>query len=162
TSQILSIVVDPSNHKIIYVLVIDEGIYKSTDGGSTWQLYASNPDPSFFDIAIDPNNTQVLYGATGTNAGLIVSKSTDSGITWKDTALPAGYIYVNPVDSNIVYSVGLIGVVMSLDGGMTIKPIGPTIPSNILVTRNYPLGFAIDTSNYNILYLAADGVYKYY
>ncbi len=160
TSQILSIVVDPS-YQIVYVLVFSEGIYKSTDGGSTWQLYASNPVSSFLNIAIDPNNTQTLYG-TPMNGSLYAGKSVDGGITWTNTALLSGNIYVNPVDSNIVYSVGALGVVMSLDGGNTTTTIGPTnLPQYILVSQ-YPLGFAIDTSNYNTLYLAADGVYKYY
>ena len=158
TSQILSIVVDPNNHQIVYVLVFNEGIYKSTDGGSTWQLYASNPVPSFLNIAIDPNNTLVLYGDTGSS----ISKSTDSGVTWANTSLPAGLLYVNPVDSNIIYLVGILGVVMSLDGGNTMTTIGPyNLPQYVLVSQ-YPWGFAIDTSNYNVLYLSADGVYKYY
>ena len=157
TSQILSIVVDPS-YQIVYVLVFNEGIYKSTDGGSTWQLYASNPVPSFLNIAIDPNNTQVLYGDTGSS----ISKSTNSGITWTATGLSFGVLYVNPVDSNIVYSVGGLGVEISLDGGNTMTTIGPyNLPQYILVSQ-HPLGFAIDTSNYNTLYFAADGVYKYY
>ena len=146
TDTIDSIIVDPSNHQIVYVLVLNEGIYKSIDGGGTWQLYGNNPISSFIDLAIDPNNTQVLYSSSTSSA---VLKSTDSGVTWTDTSLPAGSLYVNPVDSNIVYSVGLLGVVMSLDGGITQDPIGPSLTSSSTIMRGYPFGFSIDTSNYN-------------
>ena len=160
TDIIDSIIVDPSNHQTLYVLVSNEGIYKSTDGGITWQLYSSSPISSFIDLVIDPNNTKVLYSSSTSSAAL---KSTDSGVTWTDMSLPAASLYVNPVDTNIVYSVGLpYGVVMSLDGGITPDPIGPSLTSPSTIMRGFPLGFAIDTSNYNTLYLAADGAYKYY
>lgn len=142
------------------MLVFKEGIYKSTNGGATWQVYTNNSISSFLDLAIDPNNAQILYG-TPVNSGSFAGKSSDGGVSWTTTELPTGSLYVNPVDSNIVYSVGLLGVEISLDGGNTVNGIGPSLPSNTAM-RGFPLGFAIDTSNYNTLYLAADGVYKYY
>lgn len=66
---------------------VGEGIYKSTDGGQTFnQLPSTNPvdntdtDAWSFvnEIAIDPNNPQKVYAAT--NGGLKVS--TDGGATW--------------------------------------------------------------------------------
>ena len=67
---------------------IGEGIYKSTDGGQTFNhlpsttLTTSNSDQDTWsfvnEIAIDPNNSDKIYAAT--NGGLKIS--TDGGNTW--------------------------------------------------------------------------------
>ncbi len=68
---------------------VGEGIYKSTDGGITFNhltstLPAANTDADTWsfvnEIAIDPNNPQKVYAAT--NGGLKIS--TDGGNTWTD------------------------------------------------------------------------------
>lgn len=71
------------------------GIFKSTNGGTTWDLLPTPPNENFFwvnDIAVDPNNQDWIYAVTtdapvtnspsnSTNQGKIF-KSIDGGNNW--------------------------------------------------------------------------------
>jgi photosystem II stability/assembly factor-like uncharacterized protein len=63
------------------------GVYRSTDGGATWQKGAGVPDgANGFRIAVDPSDPSVAYAATG--AGLY--RTSDDGVSWTDVDLPTG------------------------------------------------------------------------
>jgi hypothetical protein len=63
-----------------YAAADPEGIFFSTDHGSTWTAATTQPaDPSVEDIAVAP--TSKLYAATATKG---VFTSTDDGVTWSD------------------------------------------------------------------------------
>ena len=64
------------------------GVYKSTDGGKTWKNIGLEKTRHISDIAIHPNNPDVVYVAGqgtvhGPNNDRGVFKSTDGGTTWK-------------------------------------------------------------------------------
>lgn len=67
-----------------------DGVYKSTDGGATWKNIGLEKTRHISDIAIHPNNPDVVFVASqgtvhGPNADRGVYKSTDGGATWKKT-----------------------------------------------------------------------------
>src|SRR5213592_3379771 len=96
------IVVHPTNPNIVYVAALgqawsanpERGLYKTTDGGQTWQLVKFiSPQAGFIDVAMDPSNPEVLFAASwqrvrgpyflnsgGPGSGLW--KTTDGGKTW--------------------------------------------------------------------------------
>ncbi len=93
TQSIGAIAVDPSNKNIIYVGTGEGnwggdnlpgiGIYKSTNGGASWDLQTlpwSMPPPNqnIRRIAIDPRNTQRVYAAG--DGGLFIT--TNGGTNW--------------------------------------------------------------------------------
>jgi photosystem II stability/assembly factor-like uncharacterized protein len=102
--QIAAIIVDPRDANRLFVSVLghpyganeERGVYRSTDGGKTFQrvLY-KDENTGAFGMAIDPKNPDVLYvdlwagrqgpwenGAwQGPNSGLY--KTTDGGNTWR-------------------------------------------------------------------------------
>ena len=134
--------VHPSNPNVVYAAVLghlygpnqQRGVFKSTDGGTTWKrvLFASE-EAGAVDLIIDPNNPEVLYAATwkvlrtpyslesgGEGSG--IWKSTDGGDTWTDitrnSGLPKGTVgicgvTVSPLDSNRVWA-----MVEAADGGL--------------------------------------------
>jgi photosystem II stability/assembly factor-like uncharacterized protein len=60
------------------------GLFKSTDGGRTWQQLAAQPGSRrmFFGLAVDPTEPRRLYwGASGTQGGLW--RSDDAGGSWR-------------------------------------------------------------------------------
>ena len=88
-----ALAVSPSNPKVVYVATGEQGkgkgIFKSTDGGATWQS-AGLAENSFFDgLFVDPQNPDVVVaGASGRGVresprGLY--KTSDGGKTWKKT-----------------------------------------------------------------------------
>lgn len=88
TLAIGALAFDPKNPKNVYAgsgegnfyFPLGAGIYKSTDGGTTWKVLAKAPfiGVGFFDLVVDPKNPKVMYAAT-TN-GFYVSKN--GGSTW--------------------------------------------------------------------------------
>ncbi len=105
------ILIDPRNENTVYVGVLghlysqnsERGVYKTTDGGKTWQWSLKLDDQTgVIDMAMDPRSSDVIYAVawdrdrrawdfreTGPGSGIY--KSTDAGKTWKLVpALPHG------------------------------------------------------------------------
>ena len=151
TRQIARVRVHPTNPDIVYVAAQgdpfgpspDRGVYKSTDGGKTWnKVLFRNDSTGASDLIIDPSNPDVLYATlwqtrrrpwtlTSGGAGSGIFKSTDAGAHWTELThnpgLPTGVlgnmgITVSPVKPSRVWA--LIeadsgGVYRSDDGGAT-------------------------------------------
>ncbi len=88
---------DPCNPSTIYVTVggfntstfaaVPGGLYRSTDGGSTWTTLGNFQSP--INIRVDPRDSKHMYlcdGVRGSTNGFWVT--TDGGQTW---AMPAGF-----------------------------------------------------------------------
>jgi hypothetical protein len=136
-----AIAVNPNDGNVIYQGTAGGGVWRTTDGGSTWtpifdrQISLGIGEPSA--IAIDPNDTSVIYvGTSGrvtpqAQAGLY--KSTDGGASCVrvGSGYPAGnvgnatqfvnqnvnVIIVDPANSQTVYLSSSSGVFRSTDGG---------------------------------------------
>jgi photosystem II stability/assembly factor-like uncharacterized protein len=89
--------VDPSNSSIIWVgtgegnprnsQTSGRGIFKSLDGGQTWQFMGLAETKNIHRIAVDPRNSNVVYVAAqgvawGENPERGIYKTTDGGQTW--------------------------------------------------------------------------------
>src|SRR6185503_16643536 len=70
TQTIARIIIDPRNTNVVYVASPghlfgpspDRGVFKSTDGGATWNKVAYvDENTGFTDIVMDPSNSNVLY-----------------------------------------------------------------------------------------------------
>ena len=66
------IVIDPNNHNVVYAAVLgniykptsDRGVYKSKDGGKTWEkVLFSNNHSGAVELVMDPSNSRTLYAA---------------------------------------------------------------------------------------------------
>ncbi len=143
--------IHPQNPDIVYVAALghafgpndERGVYKSTDGGSTWhRVLFKSAKAGAVDLAIDPANPRVLYAAIwetyrhfwqissgGPDSGLW--RSDDGGATWEEISdhpgLPSGIkgkigVATSPARSGRVWA--LIeakegGLFRSDDGGAT-------------------------------------------
>ncbi len=133
TQNISKIRVHPTNPDLVYVAAFghhaapnpDRGVFRSKDGGKTWEKILYRDDKTgAIELILDPNNPQIIYAALweafrnshmmssgGPGSGLF--KSTDGGDHWteitRNPGLPKGVLGkigldVSRADSNRVYA----------------------------------------------------------
>ncbi|MBA3649121.1 MAG: T9SS type A sorting domain-containing protein [Chitinophagales bacterium] len=162
--------IEPGNPDVIYEGNAAGGIFKTTDGGITWNaIFDNEPYLSIGAITVDPNNPQTIWAGTGdvNISGYVfigdgIYKSTDGGGTWKNMGLSEtkiiSKIIVDSSNSNIVYAatMGLPfetntdrGLYKSIDGGETwSKILFVDVDAGII-------DMVIDPVNPNIIYAAS-------
>ena len=126
------IILHPNDPNTLWIAVLghlyspneERGVYKTTDGGSTWTrtLYVDE-NSGAIDLLIDPSDSNTLYAATWhrerrawnfveAGAGSGIHKSTDGGLTWSLlSSKSSGY----PQES-----VGRIGLAIAESEGKTV------------------------------------------
>jgi photosystem II stability/assembly factor-like uncharacterized protein len=120
--RITSLAVEEGNLNHIIAGSQTGGVWRSQDGGNTWQVLTDNlANIDVYALAIDPNNSSIYYW--GSTNGTIF-KSTDSGATWTlHSNLPGGTvnkILIDPTNSSKIYtSAQGGGLFKSIDGGFT-------------------------------------------
>ena len=131
--RINTILKDPNNPQILYVGAPAGGIWKSTDNGVNWTpLSDALPQIGVSGIAIDPNDSNTIYIATGDDdAGdsysVGVMKSTDGGQTWNTTGLSylwtlyktTNEIFIDPTNHEHIWVASTDGLQKSEDGGVS-------------------------------------------
>lgn len=174
------ITIDPRNSDIVYVAAYgplwsaggDRGIYKTTDGGKSWErILEVSENTGFNEVHIDPRNPDVLYAAAhqrrrrqwtylggGPESGIY--KSTDAGKTWTtiNKGLPSGDkgrigLAISPADPEIIYAVveaqqGKSGFYKSTDRGASWEKQSSTVSSG-----NYYQELIADPVNPDRVYL---------
>lgn len=132
--QVGRIAVNPKNADLVYVAVMGHafgpnamrGVYRSNDGGKTWQKVLSRNDSTgAVDVVLDPTNPRIIYAAlwqeqrtpwdfSSGGAGSGLFKSTDGGDTWTELTrkkgMPEGVIgrigiAVSPVSPDRIWAV---------------------------------------------------------
>jgi photosystem II stability/assembly factor-like uncharacterized protein len=180
---ISKIVVDPKDPNTVYVAVGavatnglpgNTGIWKSTDGGTTWKNTTASisTTAAFSDVAMSPSNSQVLFAAVGDPFGDAANGlylTSDGGAHWA----PAGDFPKGASDSNVgrvtvaiaktnaqvlyasiaqsgAHSV-LYKMLKSANGGATWTLLTKT-PDYMGSFGDYNTSLAVDPSNANIIY----------
>jgi photosystem II stability/assembly factor-like uncharacterized protein len=189
TQAIARIRVDANDPDLVYVAALghpyapseDRGVYRSTDGGTTWKkvLY-ENDHSGAEDISIDPRNNKVIFATTwdvqrtpwslsSGGPGSHLYKSTDGGDTWKDITrnpgLPDGIdgkigVAVS-ADSNRIYSMvenenG--GIFRSEDGGATWAKISDD--RNVRQRAFYYTRLTADPKDKDVIYITNVRFYR--
>ncbi len=117
---------DPNNPETIYLgtgdpnisgqVYIGNGLYRSTDGGDSWQNIGLEESRIISKIIVNPDNSDQIFVATmgnpfqeGPDRGLY--RSDDGGDTWGQVLFvseSAGVIdlVMNPEDPNVLYAAG--------------------------------------------------------
>ncbi len=126
------ILVDPRDSDVVYVAAHgplwraggDRGLYKTTDGGETWELILEiSEDTGVNEVHMDPRNPDVLYASSYQRRRRVwtlidggpesaIYKSTDAGATWSKltNGIPGvdkGKIglAVSPANPDVIYAI---------------------------------------------------------
>ena len=120
SESVVSIALHPTNANILYVATND-AVYKSRDGGGTWERFPSFTERRVTTLAIDPLLPATIYAGT---MGDAVYKSPDGGQHWlpHNVALKEHVSFVNqfvfhPALSEKIYIATTVGVFYTKDAG---------------------------------------------
>jgi photosystem II stability/assembly factor-like uncharacterized protein len=96
TTSVYFFAIDPKTPSNLYAGA-DGGLYKSTDGGTKWNLITNGLGTDFIEVTklwIDPKTPSILYAQTGQG----VAKSIDSGVKWTSLTTPSDLFNFEAVD----------------------------------------------------------------
>ncbi len=136
----------------------DGGIYISTNGGSTWSGPKEMPNTQFYEIGLDYNNPQKLYGGTQDNN--TIRTQTGNLDDWHGLIGGDGfYVIVDFTDPDIIYAESQNGYLQkSTDGGLNFDNARTGINQN--EPTNWSTPVVMDPNNHNVLYYGTDRVYR--
>jgi photosystem II stability/assembly factor-like uncharacterized protein len=190
TQSIGAIAIAPSDPNILYVasgeglqrpdLSVGDGMYKSTDAGSTWTHLGLRDGQQINTILIDPHDPNRVFVAVlghpyGPNDERGVFRSTDGGANWKkvlykDENTGAIDLVFDPTDPNTIYTDlwaarqgpwengawngPQSGVFKSMDGGNTWSQLTKGLPG--AADGLARVGLAVAPSDRNRLYAMVD------
>lgn len=146
--------IDPEDEGHIIVGANTGGVWKSLDGGETWEPlndYFSNMH--VFSTAMHPTNSDIYF--FGSNGGRIY-KSINQGETWTEIGSAGNSlvnkILVHPNDSNIMFATSEnSGIYRSSDGGETWE-------KKTFDNRGFDIQFS--PTDPSVVYISGSGVHK--
>ncbi|MFT7030409.1 MAG: photosystem II stability/assembly factor-like uncharacterized protein, partial [Marinoscillum sp.] len=191
------VTIDPNNPHVIWVgtgenvggrhMGYGDGIYRSNDGGSTWENMGLKASEHISEIVIHPNNSDIIWVAAqgplwskGGDRGLF--KTTDGGKTWKKTLgnnewTGVTEIELDPRNPDWIYAATWdrhrtvaaymgggpgTGLHRSVDGGETWEKLKNGLPTSNMAK----IGLAVSPIRPDIVYAAIEldrrtgGLYK--
>ncbi len=190
TSQISRVRVHPRDPDLVYVAALghiygpneERGVFRSKDGGKTWEKILFRSDKAgAIDLIMDPFNSRVLYAAlweasrtpyslTSGGEGSGLFKSIDSGDTWTEIScnkgLPKGIlgkigVTVSGAQRDRVWAIVEArdgGVFQSDDGGKTW--LKKNEDRRLRQRAWYYSRIYADPKNANMVYVLNTGLYR--
>lgn len=167
SKQATDLVMDPSNPNILYAAIFGDGIYKTINGGNTWNKLAGNlptTDIQQVTLALCRDVPTTLYAGYSRSFGLELYRKTDADQSWElrpkllrplganHRALNNPAIGVDPTNPQYVYITG-VDFYYSSDGGASFdwapsEQYGPHVDHH---------AFANDPVNPGMIYALSDG-----
>ncbi len=188
--QIGAIAVHPDDPDLVYVAALgyifgtneERGIFRSQDGGETWEkVFFLSDRTGFVDIQMDPNNPRILYAGawraerkpwtliSGSEDGGVY-RSKDGGDTWEkvEAGLPTGLvgktaIAISPANSDRIWVLVEFegdkgGLYRSDDGGESFTRINGD--ANLRQRPWYYIHIYADPQDENTIYGLNVGFFK--
>lgn len=191
STSIGDVTIAPSNNDIIWIgtgeanifrsSMAGSGVYKSPDGGKTWQHMGLTGTNTIARIVIHPKNPDVVYVAASghewtNNKERGVYKTVDGGKNWEkilyvDEETGANDLIMDPSDSDVLYASTWqrmrkkwndprnepdykgSGIYKTTDGGKTWKSINKGLPEAKFRGR---IGIDLCLSKPNVIYAFVD------
>ena len=158
--SIKSIAVSPVDEDVVYLLTNTAGVFKTENGGLSWDAKNNgvNISQPLHAIIISPTNSDILFMAT---SGNYILRTIDAGETWirQRNGLGSRYYYsvaVHPLNGNFIFAGSYEdGIFMSKDGGDNWLDINNNLGNGVINT------IALDPIDTNTVYVGTDaGIFK--
>lgn len=119
-TRVAQLVVDPTNHEIVFARILFERIYKSTDGGDSWHtVWTGMPiEEQIQTMAIAPSDARIMYAGGDTQ----FFYSDNAGETWQARGLngiSTLALWIDPNDAKKVWAGATDGLYSSDDAGQS-------------------------------------------
>ncbi|WP_431611169.1 RICIN domain-containing protein [Chryseobacterium sp. 'Rf worker isolate 10'] len=162
--------IDPTNPQKIFVSFVTGGLWRTIDGGSTWNLVDNGfPDSKYNDIDVCIANPQIVYALSDNQ----LIKSTDGGLNWLTTTMTANNypgkaydIAVSPANPDIVVVRWGTSLYRTIDGGSSWNEVYTGLPNYAIWDSSiHSECLEWDTNNSNSVYFAStsnNNVFKVY
>jgi photosystem II stability/assembly factor-like uncharacterized protein len=122
--------------RTVYAAIAGEGLYRSEDGGTSFEEVSSGVGPAVYGLAVTPNGRVLAAQQAG------VSASEDGGTTWKVLLEEVAVgLAVSPEDEDVILVTTTTGIFRSADGGSSWDEV-QTIPDGA-----WPVTFAPSDPN---------------
>ena len=184
SGEVLDVAIDPRNltDEVVYIATNQGGIWKTTDGGTTWAPKTDYmPSLSMGAVSLHPNNPSVVYAGTGNlfdGAGQVqlmtkalgIYRSADGGDTW--TILNPGGIFSgngihrivfpppdgsDPAGADVVLVASRQGLYRSVDGGLNFGNNAPLYNNGGSVLGGFITDLKLDTTAAGTVHAAQQG-----
>jgi photosystem II stability/assembly factor-like uncharacterized protein len=181
---------DPENYNVIWAgtgennsqrsVAFGDGVYRSEDGGKSWENMGLKDSEHIGDIVIDPRDTDVVYVAaqgplwrSGGERGLY--KTTDGGATWErvlhvsdDTGV--NEVHIDPRNPDVLYASAYqrrrhvwtlvnggpeSGIYKSTDAGATWTELETGLPT----VEMGKIGMAVSPADPDVIYAVIEAQY---
>ncbi|NRB47345.1 MAG: hypothetical protein HRU41_06700 [Saprospiraceae bacterium] len=188
SQSIGKVAIDPSEPETVWVgtgepwvrnsVSVGTGLYKTTNGGTDWQLMGLENSERISDIIVHPTNSDIVYVAAlghlwDAHEERGVFKTTDGGKTWTkvlyiDENTGCADIDIDPENPDILYAAmwshrrrpwtfdsgfnGKSGLYKTTDGGSNWETIHEGLPTGKLGR----LGIGVAPSNGKVIYLSVE------
>lgn len=137
--RVNSVKIHPADEDIIYIGASNGGIWKTTDGGGSWQNISPYiPLLSIADIGLDPEDPDIVYALTGDGdpsppesgahgqteiSSIGIIRSTNGGASWHPTGFSFSHpsavvpvkLLMNPASADTQFVVGNNGIYKTVD-----------------------------------------------
>jgi photosystem II stability/assembly factor-like uncharacterized protein len=132
-------------------------LYKTTDGGLSWQQILPNTPGDINDIALTTNGNGMLVGS-----GALSMRTTDFGTTWNFVGIASAveFIDVSMPSGQNIYIASAAQIFQSTDAGVTFTPIGnpaQTAGTNLLSIDFVNLNNGVVGSEAGNIFFTSDG-----
>ncbi len=141
TGRVTAVVVDPTNSNKVYLGTAQGGVWRSLNGGTTWESIFDNAQTQAVgSLALAPSNPSILYVGTGES-----NRSADSffGIgVYRIDNVDSSYNLVGPINPAFSYHNGSGTVNTTTFTGRSISQIivHPSQPGTIFVATSSGVG----------------------
>ncbi len=141
-TEVQTVAVHPGDHDIVFIGLRrnwpfepgkDYGLYKTTDGGTSWDKITCGLPDDFFTrqivFSLSNPNTMFMLGETDNDCGIY--RSTDGGECWSKISWPCGNsIAVSPDNPDHLFLGAWNDFFVSLDGGNSWMEFNDGLPRN--------------------------------